>query len=139
MIQAFVADCSVTIAWAVPSQSSKATDGLLDHLAAGTTLIVPVLWFFEVANTLIVLTRRKKLSRESCDRARSMLAALAPVADTEGAGVALHATSSLADRYSLSVYDAAYLELALRRGIPLATSDAALASAARQANTAVLL
>ena len=139
MMEAFVADCSVTIAWAVPSQASKATDRLLDHLAAGASLIVPVLWFFEVANTLIVLTRRKKLSKEAGDRARSLLAALAPVADQEGAALAFLATSAIAEKYSLSAYDAAYLELALRRTIPLATRDAALATAARRAGVGVLI
>jgi|SRR5271154_1542574 len=139
MNRAFVADSSVAIAWAVSSQSSRATDGLLDEVAAGASLVVPVLWSFELANALIMLKRRKKLTQEDCTSARRMLSGLAPIIDDEGCTLALTKTSELAERHSLSGYDATYLELALRKEIPLATRDAALSKAAKQAGVQTLL
>jgi predicted nucleic acid-binding protein len=57
----FVADSSVAIAWVIPSQSHDGTDNLLEEIAQGAQVVVPVLWFFEVANSLLVLTRRGRL------------------------------------------------------------------------------
>ena len=54
MSEGFIADSSVGVAWAVHSQSSDATEELLDSVAAGTPLVVPTLWTFEVANSLLV-------------------------------------------------------------------------------------
>jgi predicted nucleic acid-binding protein len=72
----FVADSSVAIAWAVPSQSNEDTDRLLDEISQGARAVVPVLWFFEVANSLIVLARRGRLTREDCALARHELGML---------------------------------------------------------------
>ena len=74
MRDGFVADSSVGVAWAVHSQACKATDALLDEVAAGAPLIVPTLWPFEVANSLLVLLRRKKILAEDRDRALGALA-----------------------------------------------------------------
>jgi predicted nucleic acid-binding protein len=135
----FVADSSVGIAWVVPSQSSRATERLLDDVVSGASFVVPALWAFEVANSLIVLTRRKRLTKEDCSRARLAVSKLAPVVDEEGHRMALLEISELAERYSLSAYDAAYLELALRRRLPLATRDQALNKAARASGAKTLL
>ncbi len=62
MSDGFVADSSVGVAWAVFSQSSEATAHLLNDVASGTPLVVPVLWMFEIANSLLVLNRRRRIT-----------------------------------------------------------------------------
>ena len=76
MSEGFIADSSVGVAWAVHSQASDATDDLLDQVAAGIPLIVPTLWPFEIAGSLLVLLRRKKLLAPERDRALEALARL---------------------------------------------------------------
>jgi predicted nucleic acid-binding protein len=96
MSEGFIADASVGVAWAVPSQASNSTDDLLDQVAAGTSLIVPTLWPFEVANSLLVLLRRKKILAPERDRALGALARLPLVLDDEGPRLALGRISALA-------------------------------------------
>lgn len=134
----FVADSSIGIAWVVREQSTKATDDLLQRVDSNTQFYVPALWMFEVANALLVLLRRKRIDSEHYDRARRDLIDLVPIVDEECSRFALDRTSELAKRYALSAYDAAYLELSLRRGLPLASRDAALNKAARVAGVKVL-
>jgi predicted nucleic acid-binding protein len=135
----FIADASVGVAWAVPSQASDATDGLLDKVATGTPLVVPTLWPFEVANSLLVLLRRKKILAPERDRALEALARLPLVVDDEGPRLALGVISALADEHGLSVYDATYLELAVRRKLPLVSRDQALCKAAQGCRVKLLL
>ncbi len=139
MRDGFVADSSVGVAWAVLSQSSDATEHLLREVASGTSLVVPALWAFEVANALLVLARRKKISLEQCARARRALGRLNPVVDEEGPRAALDQISDLAQEHALTTYDAAYLELALRRGLPLASRDQELNRAAKRCGVSLLL
>ena len=98
-----------------------------------------MLWMFEVASSLLVLMRRKRIEPEECARARRDLIALTPVVDEEGRRVALGKISDLADEHALSVYDAAYLELTLRRGLALASRGPALNKAAKRSGVAMLL
>jgi predicted nucleic acid-binding protein len=130
MSEGFVADSSVGVAWAVHSQASEATDQLLGKVAAGTPLVVPTLWPFEVANALLVLLRRKRIIAEECGRALDALGRLPLAVDEQGCRLAFAKTSELAATHGLSVYDAAYLELALRRKLPLASRDEPLCAAA---------
>ena len=139
MRDGFVADSSVAVAWVVPSQSSAIADGLLDEVASGTPFVVPVLWMFEVANALVVLALRKRIRLEQATRARLTLGRLNPVVDEEGPRLAFGKIAALAEKHALSVYDAAYLELALRLRLPLASQDEALNSAARLAGVRTLL
>lgn len=139
MSEGFVADSSVGVAWAVHSQSSAATDELLDQVAAGIPLVVPTLWPFEVANSLLALLRRKKILAEDRDRALAALFQLPLVVDDGGSRLALGKTSELAAEHGLSVYDAAYLELAVRRKLPLASRDEALCKAAQSCRVKLLL
>lgn len=139
MSNGFVADSSVGVAWAVLSQSSAATERLLNDVGAGAPLVVPVLWMFEVANALLVLTRRKRVGPEQYARARRALSRLTPTVDEEGPRGALGKISDLAEKHALSVYAAAYLELAIRRGLPLASRDADLNRAANLCGVKTLL
>lgn len=131
MNDGFIADSSVGVAWAVPSQGSDATDGLLEQVAAGTPLVVPTLWPIEVANSLLVLLRRKRILAEERDRALDALGRLPLVLDDEGCRLAFGRISELAAEHGLTVYDAAYLELAIRRKLPLASRDEPLCQAAK--------
>jgi predicted nucleic acid-binding protein len=139
MSEDFIADSSVGVAWAVHSQAGEATDELLDRVASGTALVVPTLWPFEVANSLLVLLRRKKILANDRDRALGALARLPLLVDEEGPRLALGRISELAAEHGLSVYDAVYLELAVRRKLPLASRDEALCKAAQACRVKLLL
>jgi predicted nucleic acid-binding protein len=127
----FVADSSVGIAWVVLEQSTKATAELLQRIESDAQFYVPTLWMFEVANALLVLLRRRRIDPKQYAQARQHLAQLCPIVDDETSRLALGPTSELAQKYSLSAYDATYLELSLRKGLPLASRDAALNRAAQ--------
>jgi predicted nucleic acid-binding protein len=137
--EGFIADSSVGVAWAVPSQASDTSDNLLDQVATGTPLVVPALWPFEVANSLLVLLRRKRILAPERDRALGALARLPLVLDEEGPRLALGSISELAREHGLSVYDATYLELAVRSKLPLASRDEALCKAAQRSRVKLLL
>jgi predicted nucleic acid-binding protein len=139
MSEGFIADSSVGVSWAVHSQASEATDELLDEVSAGRPLVVPALWAFEVANSLVVLLRRKKLLAEERNRALGALGRLPVVVDDEGPRLAFGRISELAAEHGLSLYDAAYLELAVRRKLPLASRDDALCRAAGACRVKLLL
>jgi predicted nucleic acid-binding protein len=126
-----VVDATVGVSWAVLSQSSAATAQLLQEIATGKPFLVPGLWMYEVANALLVLMRRKKMEPVQCARARKALGQLNPIIDDEGPRWALSRIWELADQHSLTIYDAAYLELAQRRQLPLASRDEDLIKAAR--------
>ena len=127
------------VSWAVSSQSSPAAATLLEHVAAGKPFVVPGLWMFEVANALLVLMRRNKIPPLQCARTRGALSRLHPVIDDDGPRLALHRIWEFADEFTLSIYDAVYLELAQRKGLPLASRDAALRRAAAKCGVPLLL
>ena len=139
MSAGFIADSSVAIAWVVLSQSSPRTVQLLDEVTGGTSFVVPVLWMFEVANALLALRRRQRIQRDEYEQALIDLGDSRPLVDDESPLRALDAISKLAEKHALSVYDAVYLELALRRNLPLASRDAALNKAAKNAGVTTLL
>jgi predicted nucleic acid-binding protein len=123
----------VAFAWVHPSQANEATNRLLDDVATGASIVVPALWFSEVSNGLLVLRRRKKLTESDRKSALGTIAKLPVTVDEEAAKAAFGKTAELADQYGLTVYDATYLELAIRRNLPLASRDGALNSAAKKA------
>jgi predicted nucleic acid-binding protein len=104
---------------------------MLDAIADGATLEVPALWPLEVANALTMLVRRRKLTEDERRTSLGWLRALRLRVDHEMASLALSRLSELADAHQLSVYDAAYLELAQRRRLPLGCKDGPLRKAAK--------
>jgi predicted nucleic acid-binding protein len=136
---AFVADASVAVSWSVASQSSELTDRLLDDVASGGVIAVPPLWPYEVANSLVFLLRRRRIQKDDYDAARSLLSKLSVSIDEEGPRRAWIHLADLAQEQSLTVYDAAYLELAVRKQLPLASRDAALNRAAVRCGVRTLL
>lgn len=139
MSEGFVADASVGMAWAVESQSSAETKDLLDRVASGVPFVVPVLWPFEVTNALLMLVRRKRMTPEDFVRVRLDLATAKPVIDAEGPRFAWNDITDLAEKFGLTIYDATYLELAIRRCLPLASLDTSLNDAARLRGVKTLL
>jgi len=132
MSATFVVDASMAFAWVLPSQSSSEADALLERVEAGASAVVPTLWFLEVANGLLAAQRRRLITAEERASALERLSSLAFTSDEDDAWNAFGRTSALAEQYDLTVYDAAYLELALRRELPLATRDRALRNAAER-------
>lgn len=126
----FVLDCSVAVSWCFEDERAPFADSLLDLLADGGEAVVPSLWHLEIANAMLAAERRKRITRVASVRFLEHLNALPIVCDPEIATRATGSVFSLAGEYGLSVYDAAYLELAIRKGIPMATLDRALAAAA---------
>lgn len=133
MTRGFVADASVAIGWVHPAQATKQTVAMLDAIADGATLEVPALWPLEVANALIVLVRRRKLTEDERQVGLGWLRGLRLRIDHEMSALAFSRLSELAAAHQLSVYDAAYLELAARRRLVLGCKDGPLRTAAKHA------
>jgi len=134
----FVVDASVGFGWVYQGQATSETDSLLNEVAAGATVMVPALWFLEMSNILLVAQRRQRLTAGQRKLAMEKLTAMRFTVDEEGSRHAFGKTSELAEKYGLTIYDATYLELALRRLLPLASRDEALKSAAKQCGLKVL-
>ncbi len=128
----FVLDCSVTMAWCFGDEGTPYTHEVRDSLAT-TQAVVPSLWSLEVANATVVGERRKRLDEARSQRFIVLLNALPIVIDHESSGRAFGDIIHLARAHQLSAYDAAYLELAIRRGLPLACLDGKLKIAAMSA------
>lgn len=139
MNKAFVVDASVALSWCVPAQGSDATDRLLDDVLSGCAITVPPLWGYETANALLILRRRKKLIADEYSQARALLNRLRLSVDGEATALATTRVADLAIEQELTVYDAAYLELALRKHIPLASRDQRLNRAAVRLGLTALL
>lgn len=132
-----VLDASVAIAWCFHDQHTPALLTLFREVVeAGAE--APSHWPLEVANTLLMAQRRKRTDSESRDRYLGMLRDLPVTLDAATADQAWGATALLAERHRLSIHDAAYLELALRRDLTLATLDEGLRKAAKQAGVGVV-
>lgn len=133
----FVLDCSVTMAWLFPDETNESTEALRDALVTERAL-VPALWPIEVGNVLLVATRRGRLTEDDWPRIRDTLAVLPIDIDTDSCAKVLDTVLPLAKAHKLSVYDATYLELAMRLSLPLATLDRQLSTAAADAGVKVL-
>lgn len=127
----FVLDCSITMAWCFEDEHSEYTDEILENLVS-TTAIVPSIWPLEVANVLLQAKKNKRLSEIQAASFIDALSALPIIVDTSTTDRAMHSIFTLAGQLNLSVYDAAYLELALREKIPLLTQDKELLNAAKK-------
>ena len=127
---AFVLDASAAVAPALGETDPRAL-AAKDRLRDGDDALVPGLWWFELRNALVINERRGRLTQNETARFPRDLSQLAITVDHLPNEASL---MSLARRYRLTVYDAAYLELAQRQGVPLATLDGALAAAATAEN-----
>jgi predicted nucleic acid-binding protein len=136
-LTAFVLDCSVAAAWFLDPASDPAVLPLLwEALAQG--VLVPQLFPLEFANILALGERRGNATPDTIDRSLVDLAAIPIIIDDATTALATGPTVDLARRHRLTTYDAAYLELALRRRRPLATLDRELREAAMAESVAIL-
>ncbi|GAA0330046.1 type II toxin-antitoxin system VapC family toxin [Sphingomonas oligophenolica] len=123
----FVADASVAASWLLPDEADPRADAAY-ALFPDDSAVAPGLWWLEIRNIFLVSERRGRFDGAQTDRALALLAAL-PISLDHAANEAT--LMMLARRHKLTACDAAYLELAQRRGISLATLDETLARAAR--------
>jgi predicted nucleic acid-binding protein len=130
----FVLDASVPACWALQDEEDPRADAAFLRIRTEEA-IVPSLWWFEIRNILIVSERRKRITEFDTAVFLRDLAELRIRVDREPEESTI---LRLARIRHLSVYDASYLELALREGIPLATLDAELSAAARAENSALI-
>ncbi len=127
-----VIDCSVAMSWCFLDEDDDYARTVLRALA-GVQACVPTLWCLEVANALLVGERRNRLTRAASSRFLGLLDALPLRVERHGEHPATREVLHLGRLHGISAYDAAYLELAIRLGVPLATLDAELREAAAAA------
>lgn len=123
-----ILDSSIALSWCLPDEAEADE---IQSIVARHGAVVAAHWPLEVANALLMAVRRQRVDAVFRDAALRDLAALPIVIDAETSSHAWRATLALADAHGLTAYDAAYLELAVRRGLPLATFDAKLRRAAQ--------
>lgn len=132
-----VIDGSTALGFLLADEQPESASKALDAVESGVPTLVPAHWCVEVANGLIMAERRKRASQAEVTEALNLVSALPVITDEQTAQRAFGDTAALARQYGLTIYDAAYLELAMRRGASLATSDEALAKAANAAGVTV--
>ena len=126
-----VIDSSITLAWFFEDERSVAADAVLKQVVESGA-VVPTLWRLEVANALQMAIRRKRIDAAFRDATLMDLRALDIAVDAQTDAQAWANTLGMAERFQLTLYDAAYLELAKRLGLPLATLDKELRVAAKK-------
>jgi len=136
--RAFVLDASVTLAWCFEDESNEYTDAILESLEFAEAF-VPSVWPLEVTNALLVAERRKKLTKAASVRFLELLQELPIAVEQELPEKIFGEIISLAREHHLSTYDASYLSLAMRMGIPLATQDLSLRRAAARSGVELYL
>jgi len=132
-----VIDASIALSWCFDDEASDETDAVAQDVIANGGL-VPSLFHLELANVLLQAERRGRISASEIAQRRDLLAQMSLETDPQTAGRAWNEILSLARTHKLTSYDAAYLELASRKGAALATKDKALATAARHLGLTVL-
>ena len=137
----FVLDTSVTMRWLLVTEKIEAQNYAEEVMAtlALVDALVPNLWHLEVCNVVARSERRGDVDAGQSEGFLAQLENLPIYVDPLTANQVFSRTLGLARHYSLSSYDAAYLELAIREGLPLATLDDALAKAAKKANVTLYL
>jgi predicted nucleic acid-binding protein len=133
----FVIDASVALCWCFEDEATEATDQLLKRLQDAIA-VVPSHWYIEISNVLALSERRRRITPADTAEFIGLLETLMIDPDEETPGRAFGQVLGLARSERLTAYDAAYLELAMRLGLPLATKDVALSHAAIRLGVQVL-
>jgi predicted nucleic acid-binding protein len=134
---AFVVDCSIAMAWLFNDEATPKTAALLNRLATQTAL-VPAWWFIEITNVLAMAERKGRIKPTESDAFIADLSKLGIERDDEAPDRAFTHLLALCRRHRLTSYDAIYLDLAVRRNLPLATLDDALRKAAHKVGVRLL-
>jgi predicted nucleic acid-binding protein len=129
----WVIDSSLALAWALPDESSMEAERFLSRISMKSVLWVPALWWYEMANALLVAQRRRRLTEAEKIRLMELYRQLPVRTDLMLDSDSMLRFHRLAIEYNLSAHDAGYLELAQRRGLGLATVDRPLRLAAQRA------
>jgi len=132
-----VLDSSLCLAWCFEDERTPEVLAVFERVVE-EGVVVPTLWRYEIANALLMAQRRKRIDAERRTRLLQALSELDVEEDRAPEGDPWRAMVQLADLHRLTVYDAAYLELAQRRRLPLATLDKALLDAARKAGVEIV-
>jgi len=132
-VNRFVLDVSVAANWGLVESQSSQADAILRRLTDGDRALAPSIWMFEVANFIAKSLRGGHMSPDQAAEFSLLVKTLPIEIAHEMLARIVDAVTPVATAYQLTVYDAAYLELALREGIPLATADRGLAIAAGKA------
>ena len=131
-----VLDAAVALSWCFPDEADEYTQRILEMQKSGGA-VVPTIWPLEIANALVVAERKTRIEASEAGQFIALLLELGLRVDAATSTQALGEIRALARAHGLSAYDAAYLELAIREGLPLATSDDALKRAARKTGVAL--
>ena len=123
MMEEFVLDCSATMAWCFSDEATRETEDLLDSLPSDRRGYAPSVWPLEVTNVLLVAERRDRISQRDAIRFLTLLWTLPITIDPEMTPLIVQSIFNLGRVHQVSAYDAAYLELALRKGLAIATLD----------------
>jgi predicted nucleic acid-binding protein len=134
----FVLDSSLTMAFVLQDETTAETDEILDSLGQGSIAFTPALWRWEVANVLLTAERRKRITPDESHQHLSSLQSLPVELDDNAWREAWNASLLLARKHQLSLHDAAYLELAIRKAVPLGSLDTDLRKAARSEGVKLL-
>jgi predicted nucleic acid-binding protein len=135
-VSRFVLDNTVTMAWCFTDEATEFTETLLNRLVSLTdTALVPALWLYEVVNVTGLAARRGRITEEKAAAFLQSLADLPIEIENPSRAQMFSSVRMLMSQYGLTAYDASYLELAIRHGLPIAAFDNALARAAVAAGT----
>lgn len=137
MGDSFIVDTSVVMSWCFKDETNAFADAVLDHLSDASA-IVPSIWPLEVVNVLLVAERRTRLREADSVRFLTLLSQLPIVVDQEPSDRIMTDLLGLARAHNISSYDASYLDLCMRRGLPIATLDARLMEAAKKIDVQIL-
>ena len=137
MNAAFVVDCSIAMAWLFHDEATPKTAALLNRLTTETAL-VPAWWFIEVTNVLAMAERRGRITHAQSDAFIADLSKLGMERDYEAPDRAFTHLLALCRTHRLTSYDAIYLDLAIRRSLPLATLDEDLSKTAKKLGVRIL-
>ena len=135
-VSALVIDSSAALSWCFEDEASPESDALFERVR-DQGAVVPALWHLEVANVLLQAERRGRITTGDVAMRLELIAELPITTDNETNARAWREIMALARAEGLTTYDATYLELAIRRGLPLQTNDAALITAAKRIGVAV--
>lgn len=128
----FILDCSVTMAWCFEDEVTEYTETVFMSLNKAKAF-VPTIWSLEVANVILFAERKKRLNRAKATAFIESIRAL-PIIHDDNSQIAMSTTLEIARETHLTIYDASYLELALRLRLPLVTLDKDLRKAAQKNN-----
>ena len=138
MNESFVVDNSVVMSWCFKDEISRYADAVLDRLKESKAF-VPSIWPLEVVNVLLVAERKKRLRQADSVRFITLLSQLPIIVEYDQTGRTMNDLLMLARANKLSSYDASYLALSMRKGLPIATTDTRLIEAAKKTDVPIFM